>query len=144
MRSPLNYLSHQVKALPMQSLISSATCPSTHCIPIDIKNNLEWTSIPLFETIGRIIARIDSLVFLGPSMSRSTAWIETSTQSGHEVINVANAVKRFQPWLRPLACWILPEMRALARHWRTGGRLVSEFVVAANRDESSEGPQMMG
>lgn len=57
---------------------------------------------------------------------------------GGEINNVANAIKRFYPRLRPIVRWFAPQMRSLAHHWRVGQRLLGDFIAAANK-KSTEG-----
>lgn len=94
--------------------------------PLTVSPRTDWHTVPVKKILVEMVARLSTLAFLGPDLSRNPEWIDLTTSYAVLVVSAAASLNAYPSFLRRLANSILPECRAL----RETERRAQGFVAA--------------
>ncbi|EMD92531.1 hypothetical protein COCC4DRAFT_58089 [Bipolaris maydis ATCC 48331] len=93
-----------------------------------VKDLLDWKSIDLKPFIYTIIARVSTLVFLGPEVATNQEWLEIAVTYTLNLVRGAQKLRAVPPFLRFIVQWWIPELK-LCRQQVTKAREIINPVV---------------
>ncbi|KAE8150967.1 cytochrome P450 [Aspergillus avenaceus] len=96
-----------------------------------------WHAVDLSDMI-RIIARVSSVVFVGPDLARNPVWQDLIVTYTVNYFNGVRALRSWPSFLRPLVHWFLPECRKCREQVRLGQRLM-EPILEQRKHAKAEG-----
>jgi cytochrome P450 monooxygenase-3 len=94
----------------------------------EIGNPKDWTSIPLYPKMLRLVALLSGRVFVGQPLSRDEDWIRLTINFTINVVKVSQAAKNWNILLRPLVAPFLPEVRNARNDMKLGAKKVEPIV----------------
>lgn len=71
----------------------------------------EWHEVLLGDVIIRIVARVSSVIFLGPELCRNRDWLKITVNYTNKATNAAKVLRRWPVFLYRTVHWFLPECR---------------------------------
>ncbi|KAH8751640.1 cytochrome P450 [Diaporthe sp. PMI_573] len=81
-------------------------------VPASFGESKEWHSLPLRDTILKVIARISSRVFLGEELCRNEAWLKISREYAMTMFPAADALRIYPAGIiRSIAARVVPICR---------------------------------
>ncbi|KAI0477527.1 putative cytochrome P450 [Xylariaceae sp. FL0804] len=115
-----------------------AYCFETQFPPCD-----DWTRINLHAKLLRVVAQASARVFVGYPLCRNEEWLDCSTRFADDAMLGGEKLKRWHPYLRPIAQYLVPEMtRIRGNHQRALELLLPELErrAAEQRDDENASP----
>ncbi|KAJ7645874.1 cytochrome P450 [Mycena polygramma] len=101
----------------------------------------EWIALPVLPTTMAIVARVSNRLFVGLPICRDKAYLYNNIQHTIDVIQSANRITLFPPFLRPLvAPWISSKNKSFTRALKYVGPLIEERL----EKERELGPDWSG
>ena len=67
-------------------------------------------------------------IFYGPDLCRSEEYLEIASNYTDEMLSAIHAIERVSPWLRPILCSWLPEVRSLRAREAQAARILQPLV----------------
>ncbi|KAK3684117.1 putative cytochrome P450 monooxygenase [Podospora appendiculata] len=107
----------------------------------DDKDNCTWHSIPLRETMLRLIARISSRVFLGEELCRDEAWLKVTREYTVDSFKAAEELRLWPAASRFIVHHFLASCRKIRTHVREARRTIAP-VLARRREEKLRNPEL--
>lgn len=98
----------------------------------------EWTSLPAYFKILRIVALLSGRVFVGRPLSRNEEWIDSSINYTVDCANARDAANKYPYWIRNFIAGFLPEVNRVHRHQTRGGELLKPILAAQLAKEGVE------
>lgn len=101
----------------------------------------DWTSVPLYDTLARIVALLSGRVFVGRPLSREEEWIDSSVKYTMDVNACRLAIMGWRNEFRTFVAPFLPEIRRLHYHKARGAQLLAPILkdcLARAQNEKSE------
>jgi cytochrome P450 len=77
-----------------------------------------WTPIDLQEKLNRIVAQASARIFVGFPLCRSEEWLESSIKFATDAMVGAEKLKLWHPWLRPIAQFLVPEVKRIKGNYK--------------------------
>lgn len=71
-----------------------------------------------------MVARLSSLIFLGPKICHDEEWINVSVNYTIDAFGAARILRMWPSTLQPIVHWFLPETRALRNHVRVASKII--------------------
>ncbi|KAH8649076.1 cytochrome P450, partial [Xylariales sp. PMI_506] len=76
----------------------------------------EWTTVPLYPKSIRIVATVAASIFVGPELCRNPQYLGTVIRFTGDLFGAVRSLRRWNPWLRPIGQYFVPELKTLATH----------------------------
>ncbi|KAK3326799.1 putative cytochrome P450 monooxygenase [Apodospora peruviana] len=102
-----------------------------------VGENNEWQSVPLRETLLRLVARISSRVFLGEELCRNEEWLKVTREYTVDSFKAAEYLRFFPTWTRPFVHWFLPSCRVARGHVATARRVIAPVLQKRREQKNS-------
>ncbi|ORY00362.1 ent-kaurene oxidase [Clohesyomyces aquaticus] len=99
----------------------------------------EWTTVPIYTTLVKIVAKVSGRVFVGPELCHTEEYQESAISYTMEIINVLNAIKGMRPILRPFLAPRLPEVKNLKDREKKAKAFLEP--IAAARKKGMKDPE---
>ncbi|OTB02485.1 hypothetical protein M426DRAFT_195432 [Hypoxylon sp. CI-4A] len=96
----------------------------------------DWTEVPVVETITQIVARVSGCMFGGPILSRNKEWTAASIAFAVDGFIGAQKLKRYPSFLRPIVARFIPEIKAIANHYRAAEK--AAYPILQERERTGE------
>lgn len=71
-----------------------------------------------------MVARLSSLIFLGPKICHDEEWINVSVNYTIDAFLAARDLRMWPSVLQPIVHWFLPRTRAIRKHMRTARQII--------------------
>lgn len=78
---------------------------------------LDWTSVELQERLNRVVAQASASIFVGPRLCRNEDWLNISVRFAMDIMAGYAKLKLWHPWLRPVARYLVPEVRRIQSNY---------------------------
>lgn len=104
----------------------------------------DWTPIPVYFKLTRIVALLSGRVFVGRPLSRDEAWLKATINYTWACIQASDACKRYNPYIRNIVGPYLKEVKNLNKHRRDGAALLQPLLDELMEREASEKPGLGG
>ncbi|KAL0940035.1 P450 monooxygenase [Colletotrichum truncatum] len=88
----------------------------------------DWSSVTLKPFVSNLVARLSARLFVGPELCCNKEWLELSTGYAIDCFLAAYALRRWTPFLRWPASWLLPECRALRKRVDDARRILEPLL----------------
>ncbi|OLN96757.1 Dihydromonacolin L monooxygenase LovA 2 [Colletotrichum chlorophyti] len=86
-----------------------------------LTDNEEWHEVLLGDVLIRIVARVSSVIFLGPELCRNPDWLKITVNYTNQATYAAKVLRRWPVSLYRIIHWFLPEcqeVRAMVKRAR--------------------------
>ncbi|KAF4627737.1 hypothetical protein G7Y89_g10414 [Cudoniella acicularis] len=100
----------------------------------------EWTSIVLYSKLARIVALLSGRVFVGLPLSRQEEWLDSTIDFTVDAVQAAEAIRKWNPILRPFIAKFLPEIRRVNAHKKRGSKLLAPLLENLLKELKEEKP----
>ncbi|KAK3321311.1 putative cytochrome P450 monooxygenase [Cercophora scortea] len=107
----------------------------------DDSDNSTWHTIPLRETMLRLIARISSRVFLGEELCRDEAWLKVTREYTVDSFKAAEELRLWPASSRFIVHHFLSSCRKIRTHVSEARRTIAP-VLARRREEKQRNPEL--
>ncbi|OBT83123.1 hypothetical protein VE02_08061 [Pseudogymnoascus sp. 03VT05] len=104
----------------------------------------DWTPIPVYFKLTRIVALLSGRVFVGRPLSRDEAWLKATINYTWACIQASDACKRYSPYLRNIVGPYLKEVKDLKKHRQDGADLLQPLLNDLLERAASEKPGLDG
>lgn len=98
----------------------------------------DWTAVPLYSQMARIVALLSGRVFVGRPLSREEEWIHATINFTLLANETRVAVKTWPEWCRGIVAPFLPEVRKVKKFKKRGGELLKPILDAQMANEKHE------
>ncbi|KUJ19332.1 cytochrome P450 [Mollisia scopiformis] len=98
----------------------------------------DWTPIPAYHKLTRIIALLSGRVFVGRPLSRDEEWIQATVMSTMFGIAARDAINSYPRYLRDIVAPFLPELKRLKQFRKRGAQLLKPILDAQLAKEGNE------
>jgi hypothetical protein len=98
----------------------------------------EWTPIPVYSKLTRIVALLSGRVFVGRPLSREEEWIQATIMFTFYCVQARAAINAYPEWARGIAGYFLPEVKRLWEFKKRGAQLLQPIVHAQIAKEGTE------
>lgn len=88
----------------------------------------EWTPVPVYTSLLRIIALLSGSVFVGLPLCRDEEWIHATINYTVDAFADKEEIARYHWLLRPIIAPFIPKVRAIRRHQATARRLLKPVL----------------
>jgi hypothetical protein len=98
----------------------------------------DWTPIPLYYKLARVVALLSGRVFVGLPLSRDEEWIDASINYTRDIMMAREAINRQPALIRHLVARFLPEVKSVRHYGERGAQLLAPLigkVLARNPNE---------
>lgn len=85
-----------------------------------------------------MVAKITGRVFVGPDLCRHKEYLDSAINYTMDVINLQQAIKQINPWLRPIRAPRLPEYSRLRRREKLAEELLQPIIDARRAAEAND------
>ncbi|KAF2740990.1 cytochrome P450 [Polyplosphaeria fusca] len=127
---------HTVKAdlTPALVRLNPTICAEVEeAVKEEIPASDDWTEVPIYMAIARIVAKVSGRVFVGPELYKHEDYLDAGLNYTMELISAQRAIKQMKPIWRPFLAPRLPEVRRLKERERQATSFL-EPVVKARRE----------
>jgi len=94
----------------------------------------DWTPIPIYTKLLRIVALISGRVFVGLPLCRDERWIDISINFSIDFMAAPRRFWAFKSWQRPFVAPFIREVRKLKEHRRESRKLLTPIVEQRLRE----------
>lgn len=94
----------------------------------------DWTPVKWQPFALRGIARLSGRAFVGPSLNRDEQWMEVTIQFAIDVFMSVIKLQLFPEWARPIAQYVVPDLRRIRRDIDTAKYLLKPLLQERIRD----------
>ncbi|KAJ0168794.1 Ent-kaurene oxidase, partial [Colletotrichum tanaceti] len=94
---------------------------------------IDWTPVPVVDSLTRIVARVSSCMFGGTELSRNKEWVESSISFAIDGFIGAQKLKRYPEFLKPIVARFIPEIRKIAAHYAAAEAAAIPLLEARRR-----------
>lgn len=105
----------------------------------------DWTPVPIFSKLLRIVALASGRIFVGRPLSRDEEWIKLTVDYTVDCSNVVKEVQAISPWLQPLLVPLNPRIRtAMEYRKKVAAKLkpkLTEMIENAKKVEKMDDDQ---
>ncbi|OGM49856.1 hypothetical protein ABOM_001453 [Aspergillus bombycis] len=101
-----------------------------------------WTEITYKPMLLQLVARVSARVFVGPELCTNEDWLHITKEYTIEAFIAGRALRTWNPLLRPVVHWFLPECRTLRWRQAEARRIAMPIIEErrkANRLAKEEG-----
>ncbi|KAL2878371.1 hypothetical protein SGCOL_006342 [Colletotrichum sp. CLE4] len=101
----------------------------------------EWHEVLLGDVIIRIVARVSSVIFLGPELCRNPDWLKITVNYTNKATNAAKVLRRWPVFLYRTIHWFLPECREV-RTMLVKARQIIAPILEKRRVQKTADPSL--
>lgn len=98
----------------------------------------DWTPIPLYHKITRIVALLSGRVFVGRPLSREEEWIQATVAYTFFCMQARNAINAYPEYLRGIVAPFVKEVKSLKHFRKRGSDLMKPILDAQGVKERNE------
>ncbi|KAJ1324861.1 cytochrome P450 monooxygenase 2 [Microdochium nivale] len=112
------------------------------CFAIDhnFGSSTAWRSIKPYDSLLDVIARISSLIFLGPELCRDEEWLNITKSYTLNCVIAGQELRRYPMWMRRFAnAWLLPRGPILRQQMADANRLINRVREERRRERQYRG-----
>ncbi|WQF89984.1 Putative cytochrome P450 [Colletotrichum destructivum] len=106
-----------------------------------LTDNEEWHEVLLGDVLIRIVARVSSVIFLGPELCRNPDWLKITVNYTNKATNAAKVLRRWPVFLYRVIHWFLPECQE-ARRMVVEGRKTIAPILEKRRAQKAADPSL--
>ncbi len=88
----------------------------------------DWTPIPVYAKMARIVALLSGRVFVGRPLSREEEWIQASITFTLSCTQARLAITAYHEWTRGIVAYFLPEIKKVKKFKKRGAQLLQPIV----------------
>ncbi|EED17165.1 cytochrome P450, putative [Talaromyces stipitatus ATCC 10500] len=99
----------------------------------------DWTPVNLNDLLLRIISQASARIFVGPSLNRSKEWLDLSEKFATDVMIGGEKLKGWRPILRPIAQYLIPEVRRIQADHEEAYQMLRPVLEAREKEEAEKG-----
>lgn len=99
----------------------------------------DWTPVKWQPFAVRAVARLSGRAFVGPSIGRSEAWMDTSTNFAIHVFMACIKLQFFPKWARPVAQYLVWDLRKIRRDIESAKATLGPVIEGRLRDRQVAG-----
>ncbi|TKW52141.1 Dihydromonacolin L monooxygenase LovA [Colletotrichum tanaceti] len=103
-----------------------------------LTDNEEWHEVLLGDVLIRIVARVSSVIFLGPELCRDPDWLKITVNYTNTATNAAKVLRRWPVLLYRVVHWFLPECRAARRMVVEGRRTIAPILESRRAQKAAD------
>ena len=70
----------------------------------------DWTEVSINSKLVDVVAKVSGSIFVGPELSKNTEYLDASRNYTIDLMMAVAAVKKSQPWLKPIMAPRMPEI----------------------------------
>lgn len=112
------------------------------CIATLVGSPSDWTEVPLYATVVKMVARVSNNAFTGQLFCRNEAYLENAIAYAQSVVISAEIIRLFPNWLKPLVASLTPFRKIQKQAQELMGPLVQKRLDT-NWDEEKDKPNDM-
>ncbi|EAW13530.1 cytochrome P450 [Aspergillus clavatus NRRL 1] len=109
--------------------------------PLEFPEFKGWTPIQVYPKMLRLVSRINGKIFVGPSLYDNEEWITISCNYTKNLFLSSAKLRFFHPWLRPMAQFFIPELRAV---WKCNERAQALLTPVLHQRQAQEASASKG
>jgi len=98
----------------------------------------DWTPIPVYPKMARIMALLSGRVFVGRPLSREEEWIQASITFTFSCTQARLAITAYHEWTRGIVAYFLPEIKKVKEFKKRGAQLLQPIVDAQLSKEGND------
>jgi hypothetical protein len=102
-----------------------------HFLLREVGTSGDWKTMPIHQFMVRMVASLNSRVFIGLPLARDEKWIETTINYAAHVGAVQQAAQKYGPIVRPFIVPFLPEVRAITCDLEESRKFLTPLVNEA-------------
>ncbi|TDZ32382.1 Cytochrome P450 monooygenase 1 [Colletotrichum spinosum] len=106
-----------------------------------LTENTEWHEVLLGDVLIRIVARVSSVIFLGPELCRNPDWLRITVNYTNKATSAARVLRRWPVFMYKHIHWLLPECREV-RAMVAEARETIAPILASRRAQRAAGPDL--
>uniref|UniRef100_A0A093V610 Ent-kaurene oxidase n=1 Tax=Talaromyces marneffei PM1 TaxID=1077442 RepID=A0A093V610_TALMA len=110
-----------------------------HVIDATFPTCEDWTPVNLNNLLLRIISQVSARIFVGPSLNRNKEWLDLSEKFATDVMIGGEKLKGWRPILRPIAQYLIPEVRRIQADHEEAYQMLRPVLEARDRAEAELG-----
>ena len=76
----------------------------------------DWTAVPVYQSINRIIALVSGRIFVGLPLSRTEDWVQIAINWANDVFALLTRTARYPVWLRSIIIPYLSDTKKVTQH----------------------------
>lgn len=99
-----------------------------------------WTSLPINSSIRPIVNQVFGRTLVGQPVCRDARWKEASSGLGLKMMLAARDLRNLPYWLRPLACYFIPNYKTFIATRKTLCELMQPITAARCAEAGLAGP----
>jgi len=88
----------------------------------------EWTKLPFFESLLRVVAIVSGDIFLGRELCRNEEYLHLSISYTIDAFTGVAKLKQWRPWLRAIGVYFVPEMRIIENHRKRVKKFLAPII----------------
>ncbi|OKL62874.1 hypothetical protein UA08_01834 [Talaromyces atroroseus] len=104
---------------------------------------LDWTPVNLNDLLLRIISQASARIFVGPSLNRNKEWLDMSEKFATDVMIGGEKLKGWRPILRPIAQYLIPEVRRIQADHEEAYQMLRPVLEARDKEQAEIGDAYM-
>lgn len=101
----------------------------------------EWHEVLLGDVIIRIVARVSSVIFLGPELCRNPDWLRITVNYTKKATYAAKVLRKWPEFLYRIVHWFLPECQEV-RSMVVEGRRTIAPILEERRAQKAADPSL--
>lgn len=98
----------------------------------------DWTPIPVYAKMARIVALLSGRVFVERPLSREEEWIQASIMFTFSSMQARLAITAYHEWARGIVAYFLPEIKKVKEFKQRGAQLLQPIVDAHLSKEGND------
>ncbi|KAF4822356.1 Cytochrome P450 monooygenase 1 [Colletotrichum tropicale] len=106
-----------------------------------LTDNEEWHEVLLGDVLIRIVARVSSVIFLGPELCRNPDWLKITVNYTNTATNAAKVLRRWPVFMYKFIHWFLPECQTV-RVMMNEARATIAPVLEKRRAQKTADPSL--
>jgi len=93
----------------------------------------------MYSKITRIVSRISGKAFVGATLNRNEDWITINVNFTRDVFGGAAAIRAWNPLLRPIGKYFVPEIRRIWVHNSKAVEYIGAIIKQRVKEEEADG-----
>lgn len=112
----------------LASVLDGLQDETRHAINSEFGPCEDWTALPVYFKLTRIVALLSGRVFVGRPLSRDEAWLDATINYTWACVKASDACKRYSPYIRNFVGPYLKEVKDLKKHRQDGADLLQPLL----------------
>ncbi|RDW87740.1 hypothetical protein BP5796_03434 [Coleophoma crateriformis] len=96
----------------------------------------DWTPIPVYMKITRVVALLSGRVFVGRPLSREEEWLNATISYTYNCTRARDALQKYPTFIRPVVGPWLPEVQDLFKQRKRGAELLTPILEEIRKREA--------